>query len=99
MIRIFLAAFTAFSLAVACAAPAAADPVNDAANNVGGALCIAISGDPTFKGINRIGDALHERGFSYPEAGRIVRLSVDAYCPWQQPLLDLYVKSARWRTI
>lgn len=99
MIRIVLATFVAFALVVSCAAPAAADPVNDAANDVGGALCIAISGDPTFNGINRIGNALHERGFSYPDAGRIVRLSVEAYCPWQQPLLDLYVKSARWRTI
>lgn len=99
MIRILLAAFTTFILAVSCGAPAAADPVNDAANDVGGALCIAISGDPTFKGINRIGNALHDRGFSYSDAGRIVRLSVEAYCPWQQPLLDLYVKSARWRTI
>ncbi|MFA4084269.1 DUF732 domain-containing protein [Mycobacteroides salmoniphilum] len=99
MIRILLAAFIAFAPLVSCAAPAAADPVNDAANDVGGALCIAIIGDPTFKGINHIGNALHERGFSYPDAGRIVRLSIDAYCPWQQPLLDLYVKSARWRTI
>lgn len=99
MIRVLLAALIVFSLAVSCGTPAVADPVNDAANNVGGALCVAINGDPTFKGINRIGEALHERGFSYPEAGRIVQLSVDAYCPWQQPLLDLYVKSARWRTV
>ncbi|SKL82327.1 hypothetical protein [Mycobacteroides abscessus] len=98
MIRLLSVVVVAFWLGMASAAPVAADPANDAAKNVGGALCIAIGADPTFKGLNRIGEALHQRGFSYPDAGRVVRLSVDAYCPWQQPLLDLYVKSARWRT-
>jgi len=98
MIRLLASTAVAFVVAVASASPATADPVNDAANNVGGALCIAIKGDPTFKGINRIGDALHQRGFTYHDAGRVVQLSISAYCPWQQPLFDLYVKSARWRT-
>lgn len=98
MMRLLAAGVVATSLAVATAAPASADRVNDTAYDIGGALCVVIGADPTFHGINSIGQALNQRGFTDHAAGRVIALSVSAYCPWHQPLIDLYSKASRWRT-
>lgn len=85
-------------LALATAAPASADRVNDVANDIGGAVCVIVGADPTFHGINSIGQALNQRGFTDQAAGRVIALSVSAYCPWHQPLIELYTKASRWRS-
>ncbi|SIG30265.1 Uncharacterised protein [Mycobacteroides abscessus subsp. abscessus] len=51
-------------LALATAAPASADRVNDVANDIGGAVCVIVGADPTFHGINSIGQALNQRAGS-----------------------------------
>lgn len=98
MMRLLPTVAMAAVLALATAAPASADRVNDVANDIGGAVCVIVGADPTFHGINSIGQALNQRGFTEQAAGRVIALSVSAYCPWHQPLIDLYTKAAHWRS-
>ncbi|SKF80273.1 DUF732 domain-containing protein [Mycobacteroides abscessus] len=98
MIRLLPTVALVAGLALATAAPASADRVNDVANDIGGAVCVIVGADPTFHGINSIGHALNQQGFTDQAAGRVIALSVSAYCPWHQPLIDLYTKASRWRS-
>ncbi|MBE5453423.1 hypothetical protein E3G52_000287 [Mycobacteroides abscessus] len=99
MTRLIAVVAALLGVAASCATPAAADPVTNYTNNFGPVACLIIGVQPNFTTITRIGDALHLDGLTYPEAGRVIRQSVTAYCPWHTPLLDLYAQAGKARTV
>lgn len=85
-----LAAFIGGSLGLA--ARASADGAVDFAGQYGFAVCETLDRFPSFSGIEGIALAIVSDGYlSFYDAGRAIRLSVEAGCPEHSLLLDRYV--------
>lgn len=88
------AATVAISVVVMCSPPAHADEVGDWAANYGGLVCKQLDTTPTLPGVTRVGVLVAGEGFSSYDAGRILRLSVNTFCPRHTDLLQRYVAAA-----
>lgn len=72
-----------------------AEPLNVYADNVSGVVCETLEADPTFHGVEKIIEALHDAGhITYYDAGRVVRYAVDQYCPESFGLIMAWANSA-----
>lgn len=80
--------------AVMCSPPAHADDVSDYAASYGGLVCKQLDATPTLPGVIRVGVLVAGEGFSSYDAGRILRLSVNTFCPRHADLLQRYVAAA-----
>ena len=69
-------------------APANADPATDYAALYHDAVCLTLDDYPTYAGIFGVGDGIAEDGFSYEDAGRIIRISINTYCQRHMGLWD-----------
>lgn len=82
------------ALGVACATPAAADPVvNDFVATSGWRVCVDLDAAPNFQGIRTIQSNLAERGYNQQQRGEIILMSVLDQCQRHVPLLKAYVDS------
>lgn len=77
------------------ATQADADPALDYASLYAGAVCSTLDEYPSIAGVTGIGQAIHEDGLSFYDAGRAVGIAVAVECPRHQPLLDAFVATAR----
>ncbi|AMT70487.1 DUF732 domain-containing protein [Mycobacteroides immunogenum] len=77
-----------------CAPPARADGAVDYVASYGGLVCKQLDATPTLSGVTRVGALVAGEGFSSYDAGRILRLSVDTFCPRHSDLLQRYVAAA-----
>lgn len=91
--RTALAAATIFTTLM-CSSPAHADDVSDYAASYGGLVCKQLDATPTLPGVTRVGVLVAGEGFSSYDAGRILRLSVNTFCPRHTDLLQRYVAAA-----
>lgn len=80
--------------ALASPAPAHADPVVDYTGKTAPIVCELLDGTPTFGGIALVGQLIHNDGLSYESAGRVIKLSIEAYCPRHVLLWNRFVDSA-----
>lgn len=70
---------------------AQADPVSDYAAEYGNAVCVVLDAFPTFDGIMGVGSGIVDDGYlSYYQAGQVIRLSVEAFCPRHLLLLQQF---------
>ncbi|WP_131833274.1 DUF732 domain-containing protein [Mycobacteroides abscessus] len=74
--------------------PAHADDVSDWTASYGGLVCKQLDATPTLPGVTRVGVLVAGEGFSSYDAGRILRLSVNTFCPRHTDLLQRYVAAA-----
>ncbi|MDO3335115.1 DUF732 domain-containing protein [Mycobacteroides abscessus] len=91
--RTALAAATT-SAVVMCSPPAHADDASDYAASYGGLVCKQLDATPTLPGVSRVGVLVAGEGFSSYDAGRILRLSVNTFCPRHTDLLQRYIAAA-----
>lgn len=83
-------------IALTLAGKAAADPDDqipyDYANTYGPAVCSTLDDHNTFDGIIGIGEAIHDDGLSYRQAGQVIYLSVAEICPRHLGLLKAFMR-------
>ena len=91
MKRLLLAAAAGAVIAGACSPPAHADDASDYAASYGGLVRKQLDATPTLPGVTRVGVLVAGEGFSSYDAGRILRLSVNTFCPRHTDLLQRYV--------
>lgn len=94
MKRLLLAAAAGAVIAAACSPPAHADDASDYAASFGGLVCKQLDATPTLPGVTRVGVLVAGEGFSSYDAGRILRLSVNTFCPRHTDLLQRYIAAA-----
>lgn len=92
--RHLLAAVVVALIAGACSPPAHADEASDYADSYGGLVCKQLDANPTLPGVTRVGVLVAGEGFSSYDAGRILRLSVNTFCPRHTDLLQRYIAAA-----
>lgn len=94
--RLLIAAGVGAAIAaLANPAPAAhADPVIDYTGKTAQTVCALLDSTPTFGGIALVGQLIHNDGLSFEAAGRVIKLSIEAYCPRHIPLWNRFVESA-----
>lgn len=76
---------------------AKADPDPDAAvvafaAHYGSAVCETLDDFPSSAGILGVGEAIHDQGLSYRQAGQVIWLSVDDICPRHRGLVDRFAR-------
>lgn len=82
------------SVAAMCSPPAHADDASDYVASYGGLVCKQLDVTPTLPGVTRVGVLVAGEGFSSYGAGRILRLSVNTFCPRHTDLLQRYIAAA-----
>lgn len=75
------------------AAPAKADVPTPVITQYSDAVCSTLDDYPTFNGILGVGQALHDYGWTWREAGEIVGMAVLRYCPRHTQLLNDFMNA------
>ncbi|CPS15924.1 DUF732 domain-containing protein [Mycobacteroides abscessus] len=84
--------------ALASPVPAHADPVIDYTGKTAPTVCALLDSTPTFGGIAVVGQLIHNDGLTYEAAGRVIKLSIEAFCPRHVALWNRFVDSANSQT-
>lgn len=58
-------------------------------------ICLVLDDYPSFAGITGIGEAIHEEGLSYYDAGQAIALSVYGVCPEHTGLIKAYAAAGK----
>jgi len=75
------------------AAKADPNPVYDYAVAHSDAVCTVLDEYPSFDGIVGIGLGIHDAGYTFEQAGQIIRYAVDTRCPEHTGLLGAFIRA------
>lgn len=80
------------AVAMASSASVHADPVDNYAAQYAPAVCATLDAYPSFSGIEGVGTGIvSDTGWSYTDAGRVIKESIMAECPQYAALWNQFV--------